>query len=92
MSKRTEAENAELDALQRLADDKIDTSDQPEIEDWGKGDRGRFYRPIKQSVTIRLDSDIVAWFKKHAIEGGYQTSINRALRAYIQRQTNTDQT
>ena len=90
MSRRTEAEKAELDALQRLTDEKIDTSDQPEIEVWSKAVRGRFYRPIKQSVTIRLDADVVAWFKAHSSESGYQTSINRALRTYIEQQTNPD--
>jgi uncharacterized protein (DUF4415 family) len=87
MSRRTDAEKAELDAVQRLADDKIDTSDQPEIEVWREAVRGRFYRPIKQSVTIRLDADVVAWFKAHPSEGGYQTSINRALRTYIEQET-----
>ena len=40
----------------------------------------------KRQITIRLDSDVVAWFKAHA-EGnrGYQTSINRALRKHVQR-------
>jgi uncharacterized protein (DUF4415 family) len=36
------------------------------------------YRPIKKPVTLRLDADVLAWFKA---EGrGYQTRINRALR------------
>jgi uncharacterized protein (DUF4415 family) len=38
----------------------------------------RFYRPVKQPVTLRLDADVVAWFKKQG--RGYQTRINRALR------------
>jgi len=36
------------------------------------------YRPIKRPVTLRLDADVVAWFK--ADGRGYQTRINRALR------------
>lgn len=43
----------------------------------------RYFRPTKQSVTIRLDTDIVAWFKAGAADGGYQTAINRALREYM---------
>jgi uncharacterized protein (DUF4415 family) len=39
---------------------------------------GEFYRPIKRPVTLRLDADVVAWFK--ADGRGYQTRINRALR------------
>lgn len=39
---------------------------------------GEFYRPIKRPVTLRLDADVVAWFKTDG--RGYQTRINRALR------------
>jgi uncharacterized protein (DUF4415 family) len=38
----------------------------------------KFYRPVKQPVTLRLDADVLAWFKKQG--RGYQTRINRALR------------
>ena len=36
------------------------------------------YRPIKKPVTLRLDADVLAWFKRQG--HGYQTRINRALR------------
>lgn len=36
------------------------------------------YKPLKMPVTLRLDADIVAWFKKQG--QGYQTRINQALR------------
>jgi uncharacterized protein (DUF4415 family) len=62
----------------------VDTSDLPEAADWSKGVRGRFYRPIKQSVTIRLDADVVEWFKARANKGRYQASINQALREYME--------
>jgi uncharacterized protein (DUF4415 family) len=39
---------------------------------------GSLYRPIKKPVTLRIDADVLAWFKKHG--PGYQTRINRALR------------
>lgn len=58
----------------------IDTSDIPEVTDWTGARRGVFYRPIKQQLTLRLDADVVAWFKRQG--GGYQTRINRALREY----------
>ena len=45
--------------------------------------RGALYRPLKQPVTMRLDADVVAWFKAHADAKGYQTRINAALREYI---------
>jgi len=42
--------------------------------------------PLKQQLTLRLDTDVVAWFKRHAEGGrGYQTDINRALRDYVRR-------
>jgi uncharacterized protein (DUF4415 family) len=37
-----------------------------------------YYRPIKKAVTLRLDVDVLAWFKRQG--RGYQTRINRALR------------
>ena len=39
------------------------------------------YRPIKKPVTLRLDADVLAWFKKQG--RGYQTRINRALRKVV---------
>ena len=45
-----------------------------------------FYRPVKQQITLRIDADIIAWFKAHAHDGrGYQTDINGALREHVQR-------
>ena len=68
----------ELRDLKAMRDADIDTSDIPEIVDWSGAERGRFYRPVKQIVTIRLDADVVAWFK--ARDRKYQTAVNRALR------------
>jgi uncharacterized protein (DUF4415 family) len=34
-------------------------------------------------VTIRLDADVLAWFKQHAADGRYQTEINRVLRRHV---------
>ena len=84
-SKRlTRAQRAELKSLAALRDDAIDTSDAPELLDWSGAKRGLFYRPVKQQLTLRLDSDVVAWFKSHATsDEGYQTRINRALREYV---------
>ena len=68
----------ELKALLQMKDEDIDTSDIPEIKDWSKAVVGKFYRPIKQPVTVRLDSDVVAWLKSAG--PGYQTRINVLLR------------
>jgi uncharacterized protein (DUF4415 family) len=42
-------------------------------------------RSAKQQLTLRLDADIIAWFKKHTKTRGYQTEMNRALRLHIDR-------
>ena len=68
----------ELQALLEMKDEDIDTSDIPEIKDWSKAVVGKFYRPIKEPVTVRLDSDVVAWLKSAG--PGYQTRINALLR------------
>jgi uncharacterized protein (DUF4415 family) len=70
----------ELAALAALADDQIDTSDIPELPPgaWKDAVRGRFYRPVKQAVSLRLDADVVAWLRKSG--KGYQTRANRILR------------
>ena len=53
--------------------------------DFSDGIRGRFYTPKKRSTTIRLDDDIILYFKKVSSEKkvGYQTLLNSALREYI---------
>ena len=81
----TKDQRLEIQALEGQSDDQIDTTSIPELLDWPDVRRGVFYRPVKRQITIRLDSDVVAWFKAHAEGGrGYQTSINRALRDYVQ--------
>ena len=76
----------ELLALDELADEEIDLSDIPEITDWSGAERGKFYRPVKQQITLRIDADVIAWFKAQAPQGrGYQTNINQALRDHVRR-------
>ena len=43
-----------------------------------------FYRPLKKPVTLRLDADVIAWFKKDGRR--YQTRINSALRRVMERE------
>lgn len=67
------------------ADDQIDLSDLPEMTDADWADATRFvglhYRPAKKSVTMRLDEDLLKWFK--ADGKGWQTRMNRVLRMYF---------
>ena len=76
----------ELLALDELADEDVNLSDIPEITDWSGAVRGKFYRPVKKQITLRIDADVIAWFKAQAPQGrGYQTNINQALREHVQR-------
>jgi len=69
---------AELKALSVMPDSDIDTSDIPEVIDWTGAERGKFYRPIKESVTVRLDADVLHWLKEAG--KGYQSRLNAILR------------
>ena len=53
-TKRAQAN--EIRALKRMKDREIDTTDIPPVLDWSKAVVGKFYRPIKKPLTIRLDS------------------------------------
>ncbi len=64
-----------------MTDEDIDYSDIPPVRDFSGFVRGKFHRPEKQSVTIRLDADVVDWFKGR--ETKYQTAVNRVLREYM---------
>lgn len=82
----TEEQIAELKALSEMPDSEIDYSDIPPLTDefFKNAKQGMMYRLVKQQTTLRLDADILDWFKRHAKNGkGYQTDINKALRAYV---------
>ncbi len=82
MSKVSRKQKGELRKLAALQDTEIDLSDQPEVRDWSRLVVGKFYRPIKKSLTIRLDADVLAWLKGQG--RGYQTRINKLLRAAME--------
>ena len=81
MSKSDKKQAEELARLARQVDEAVDVSDIPEVTDWSGAERGRFYRPVKQQVTLRLDADVLSWFKAGGSK--YQTRINAALREYV---------
>jgi len=70
----------ELRALASMPDSEIDFSDAPELPPgaWKNAVRGRFYRPVKQAISLRVDADVVAWLRESG--KGYQTRANRILR------------
>jgi len=82
MKKVSKKRAKELLALAALPDDKIDLTDVPEVLDWSHGVVGKFYRPTKKPLTIRLDTDVLAWLKNQG--RGYQTRINKLLRAAME--------
>ncbi len=43
-----------------------------------------FYKPIKKPVTLRLDADVLAWFRRDGRR--YQTRINAALRRVMEKE------
>jgi len=76
----TAKQKANLEELARMPEHEIDTSDIPEWTDemWKRAVRGRFYRPVKKAVSLRLDADVIDWLKKDG--KGYQSRANRILR------------
>jgi len=80
--KLTREQQEELRVLQEMTDEDIDYSDIPPVTDWSKAVVGRFYRPVKETVTIRLDADVLDWLKQGG--KGYQTRVNSILRAVME--------
>jgi len=76
----TPEQRKNIDELLANPNREVDTSDIPELteEFWKNAVRGRFYRPVKEAVSLRLDADVLAWLKK--VGAGYQTRANRVLR------------
>jgi uncharacterized protein (DUF4415 family) len=76
----TARQKREIQALAIMPEGKIDTSDIPELPPgaWQNAVRGKWYRPVKRAVSIRLDADVLAWLK--AKGDGYQTRVNGLLR------------
>ena len=76
----TDTQKTALRHLDVLPEAEIDTREIPELTDdqLAEARRGRFYRPVKQQITARLDADVVAWLKSKG--KGYQTRMNAILR------------
>jgi len=86
MSGRPKLSEAQLRRLDAIRDDQIDFSDIPEITEEELRTKTIYVGLIpgpgkKKSVTIRLDDDIVKWFKRQG--KGWQTKMNWVLRLYF---------
>ena len=64
--------------LLNIRDEDIDYSDQIPDDFADEAVRGLLYRPVKKSVSIRIDADVLLWLKSQG--KGYQTRINTILR------------
>jgi uncharacterized protein (DUF4415 family) len=78
MKRLSKEQRKDIAALAATKDSEIDLSDMPEVLDWSGAEIGRYYRPKKKPVTMRLDEDVVAWLKGYG--RGYQTKANMLLR------------
>lgn len=88
MKQKTTLDTLDTDweQLAQMTDEDIDTSEIPPVslEMFAKGIVRRGLKPVvtKKQVTIRVDSDVLEWFKDQG--HGYQTQINALLRAYME--------
>ena len=78
MRKLTSEQKREIAAIAAKRDEDIDFSDASPILDWSGAEIGKFFRPAKKPVTMRLDADVVEWLKTGG--PGYQTKANWLLR------------
>jgi len=79
----TDEMKTRLERLAKMDDKDIKLDDIPEITNWDSAVRGKFYRPVKRPITIRLDADVLAWFKSRSEK--YQSKINTVLREYVRK-------
>lgn len=68
--------------VRAMADEEIDTSDIPPLDDRFFVEAELRLPEAKPSITIRLDPDVLEWFKSQG--KGYQTRINAVLRRYVE--------
>ena len=84
MSKIENKQAKEIQNLKKMKEKDINLSDLPEVRDWSDAAVGKFYRPIKKSLTLRVDADVLSWLKSQG--KGYQTRINGILRTAMTNQ------
>ena len=74
-----------IEELRAIRDEDIDLRDIPEAtEEFWKNARLMLPEGPKEHLSLRLDADIVEWFKAQG--RGYQTRINAVLRFYVEAQ------
>jgi uncharacterized protein (DUF4415 family) len=81
MPAKERAIKSDLGRVDKLRDEDIDYSDIPELDDEVFAQPLVPWPPKKETITIRVDSDVLGWFKRQG--RGYQTRINQVLRRYM---------
>lgn len=81
MPAKERAIKSDLARIDKLRDEDIDYSDIPELDDEVFAQPLVPWPPKKETITIRVDSDVLGWFKRQG--RGYQTRINQVLRRYM---------
>ena len=85
-SKKSKIDLTDWKRIDAMKDEDIDFSDIPEVpaEMFARGIVRRGLKPVrrKDQLTLRVDSDVVEWYRK--LGSGYQTKINALLRAYME--------
>ena len=78
MKKLTKEQKLQIANVAAKKDADIDLSEMPEVIDWTGAEIGKYHRPPKKPVTMRLDADVLEWLKSYG--EGYQTKANMLLR------------
>lgn len=81
MPVKERAIKSDLARIDTLSDEDIDYGDIPELDDDVFAQPLVPWPPKKETITIRVDADILGWFKRQG--RGYQTRINQVLRRYM---------
>ena len=86
----TESQKAEFASLQHIGDADINLDEIPELDERFRQNavRNPYYKPTKTSTTMRLDSDVLAWFKQQG--KGWQTRMNAVLRQEMLRELRSE--
>ena len=91
-TKKSEADQTDWKRINAMKDEDIDFSDIPEITPQmvARAVLRRNFKPLprKKQLTLRVDGDVVDWYKKQG--RGYQTRINTLLRAYMEEHVKRD--
>jgi uncharacterized protein (DUF4415 family) len=78
MRKLCKGQKVQIAKVAAKKDADIDLSEMPEVIDWSGAEIGKYHRPPKKPVTMRLDADVLEWLKSYG--EGYQTKANMLLR------------